>query len=83
MDYKEESITRFVFYSNTQKDTAHVVDLMEGECSCQNFQFRIKPLLEKGIIDATDSVAKCKHMKLAREILCDNIINQLRIDNRK
>jgi len=83
MKYKEESITRFVFYSDTQKDTAHMVDLIDGECRCQNFQFRIKPLLEAGIIKKEESVSKCKHIKLARDILCDNIINQLKSENGK
>ena len=78
MKYKQESITRFIFFSETQKDVAHVVDLMDGECTCQNFQFRIKPLLERGVIKPNEAVAKCKHMKFAREILCDEIIKQLK-----
>lgn len=78
MKFTQESPTRFVFMSETQKNTAHIVDLLDNECSCQNFQFRIKPLLDKGIIEARDPVAKCKHMKIAREALCDQVIEKLR-----
>lgn len=78
MNYKQESATRYLFYSDSQKGIAHMVDLIEGECSCQNFQFRIKPLLEKGILEESDSVAKCKHIKKARDLLCDQMIEQLR-----
>jgi hypothetical protein len=81
MKFKQESITRFIFYSETQNDVAHMVDLLEGECSCQNFQFRIKPLIERGVIEKTDAVGKCKHMKHARNILCDQIIEQLKQKN--
>ena len=78
MNYKQESPTRFVFFSDSQKDTAHIVDLMEGECSCQNFQFRIKPLLDRGVLKKADKLAKCKHIKKARDILVDQILQQLR-----
>ena len=78
MTFKQESPTRFVFYSKTQSDMAHIVDLLDGECSCQNFQFRIKPLLDKGIITKEEPVAKCKHMKIARDILCDQVIEKIR-----
>lgn len=78
MTYKQESATRFIFISETQKDTAHIVDLLDNECSCQNFQFRIKPLLDRGVINKDDAVAKCKHMKIARDVLCDQLLDELR-----
>lgn len=78
MSYTQESPTRFVFISESQKDIAHIVDLLDNECSCQNFQFRIKPLLDRGVIQPHEPVAKCKHMKIARDVLCEQLLEELR-----
>jgi hypothetical protein len=78
MKYEQESVTRYVFFSDSRKSIAHIVDLLDGECSCEQFQFRIKPLLERGVIDVGDSVSKCKHIKKARDLLCDQVIEQMK-----
>ena len=78
IDYKQESPTRFMFYSQTQEGLGHMVDLIDGECSCQQFQFRILPYLKKELMSPDDSVARCKHINWARELLTNQIIEQLR-----
>ena len=78
VDYKQESPTRFVFYSKTQKGQAHIVDLIEGECSCQQYQFRILPLIRRDLIHPDDDTSRCKHIRWARELLTNQIIEQLR-----
>ena len=78
VDYKQESPTRFIFYSKTQKNQAHIVDLIEGECSCQQYQFIILPYIKRELIDPDDASARCKHIVWARELLTNQIIEQLR-----
>ncbi len=74
-----ESPTRYVFNSLTQKDCAHVVDLIEnnshGECSCQHFQYRVLPMIKQGIIKQDSEKARCKHIRIARQLFYETAID--------
>lgn len=67
-----ESATRYIFQSLSQKGCAHVVDLLEndlnGECSCQHYQYRITPMIKQGIINPESEKARCKHIRIARQL---------------
>ena len=75
-----ESPTRYVFHSVNQEGIAHVVDLLSnslrGECSCQHFQYRISPMVRQGVIQKDSEKARCKHIRVARQILYDDIIKR-------
>lgn len=78
--HPHDNVLRFRFTSDSRPDVAHVVDLGEfegfGECSCEDFQFRILPRL---IRDATDTAGlkRCKHITAAREHLTDQLISRI------
>lgn len=76
-----ESATRYIFQSLSQKGCAHVVDLLEndlnGECSCQHYQYRITPMIKQGIIKADSEKARCKHMRIARQLFYEIAIKVL------
>ena len=75
-----ESPTRYVFNSVNQEGVAHMVDLLSnslhGECSCQHFQYRISPMVRQGVIQRNSEKARCKHIRVARQILYDDIIKR-------
>jgi hypothetical protein len=70
-----ESPVRYIFEAKSTKGEAHVVDLLAfdglGECSCQHFQFRIMPLVRRGLIEKGNPLGHCKHIRRAREKFCD------------
>jgi len=81
-----DHVLRFRFESETRPDIAHVVDLGEydgfGECSCEDFCYRVRPALLKnrsalteraGIVDE-GSLKRCKHITAAREYLVNQVI---------
>lgn len=74
--HPHDNILRFRFTSDTRADIAHVVDLSEfdgfGECSCEDFQYRILPILVRN--EPKEGVKRCKHIIAAREHLADQVI---------
>lgn len=76
-----ESPLRFIFKSTTHADEVHLVDLEEywhsGKCTCQHFEFRIEPLLSRGMIKPCTPQAWCKHIRKAREMVAQAAINRL------
>jgi len=72
-----DHILRFRFTSQNRPEISHIVDLGEfdgfGECSCEDFQYRIAPALTKGERPA----ARCKHLIAAREHLLNLVINRV------
>ena len=75
-----ESPTRYVFNSINQEGVAHVVDLLvnnlNGECTCQHYQYRIKAMIKQGLIKPKSEKARCKHIRVARQMLYDEIITK-------
>lgn len=71
---------RFHVVSDSQREIEHLVDLAEngtfGKCSCQHFEFRLQPALDQGI--TPDASERCKHLKAARDHLCDQVIARLK-----
>ncbi len=83
--HPHDNILRFRFTSDTRPDIAHVVDLGGfggfGECSCEDFQYRILPVLvrlEPGT--RPDGLKRCKHILAAREHLADQVIARVTAD---
>ncbi len=66
------------FASSKQPDEFHVVDMSayegSGECSCQNFQYRIAPKLKSGELTPHDLGTQCKHIILSLLILGDRLV---------
>jgi hypothetical protein len=83
--FPHDHILRFRFESETRKDISHVVDLGGcagyGECSCEDFCYRVRPALA-AIKDGTftsraaeaAAIKRCKHLMAAREHLLDLVI---------
>ena len=75
--HPHDHVLRFRFTSDTRADIAHVVDLGEfngfGECSCEDFTFRLLPALVRGETPAT----RCKHILAAREHLLNQVISRI------
>lgn len=81
-----DHILRFRFVSETRPDIAHLVDLGAydgfGECSCEDFCYRVRPGLVANRSRATlataitdeGAVRRCKHLVAAREYLVDSVI---------
>lgn len=62
------------FQSTDDPEISHTVHLDEndcsGACSCQNFDFTIRPLLRDRVIKKHSERSKCKHIRRAEKILC-------------
>lgn len=58
----------------------HLVDLMafnfNGQCDCENFLFRMRPLLERGC--APDAELRCWHLKRARAHFTETMLRALK-----
>lgn len=51
--------------------TVHLADYeLSGACSCQHFDFNIRPLLQGKAIRPHTPRAKCKHIRRAERLLC-------------
>jgi hypothetical protein len=87
--HPHDHVLRFRFDSVLRPDIAHVVDLGAfdgfGECSCEDFQYRILPTLLRNrhawtnIEEVTDEtqLKRCKHLLAAREALLDQVIRRI------
>jgi hypothetical protein len=76
--HHHDHVLRFRFESTTRPEIAHVVDLGAfegfGECSCEDFQYRLLPkLLRK----ECDGLVRCKHLLAARAHLADQVISRI------
>lgn len=69
------------FQSRRSPNVFHTVDLAEfdcsGACSCEHFDFKIRPLIRGGLIRPHSDAAKCKHIRRAEKILCYRIKKKL------
>lgn len=59
----------------------HTVNLLafrlNGDCECEQFECRLKPLLQKG--DAPCEALRCHHIEEARAQLLDDVLKQLAV----
>jgi hypothetical protein len=73
--------TRWHFQSSSNPNIHHTVELTEwdgsGECSCEHFQMRIRPLLTRRIIKPHCSQSKCKHIRRADQVLLYHLKKRL------
>jgi hypothetical protein len=82
---RQDNILRYLVDSRTRVGVQHVVELDHydgnGGCTCEDFSFRLEPMLKKGAVvppDAKDPDAlRCEHIKAARRKLVDDIIAQV------
>lgn len=69
---------RYRVTSDSQDGVDHLVDLAEfggnGRCSCQHFDFRIRPELEAG---QTPPVTRCKHIDAALIALALDVVKKI------
>jgi len=74
LKFHSDDWMRWHFESRENPAISHTVDLSDwdcsGSCSCPHFDFRIRPLLEKGTIKPHEDRAKCRHIRRAEKILC-------------
>jgi hypothetical protein len=80
--HDHDHILRYRFDSDGRPDIAHVVDLGEfdgfGECSCEDYQYRILPVLRRRQMGIAEEMPKrCKHISAAREHLLDRFIDRI------
>ena len=72
-----DSILRWRITSATRPDIVHVVELDSnggiGECSCENFIFRLQPKIDEGVRCGV----RCSHIIIARQALTDFMIKSL------
>ena len=68
----------FHFEASDRKDETYLVDLSyykgSGACWCEHFRFRIEPKLKSGEIMPHEEGSQCKHIRQARSILADKVI---------
>lgn len=71
-----DSALSFRVASKSRPEIEHLVDLAglngNGECSCENFEFRLKPEIEK-----TGKIKRCVHIEAARSALCDAVVERI------
>jgi hypothetical protein len=87
--HPHDHVLRFRFTSDTREDIVHVVDLGEfdgfGECSCEDFGFRLLPVLKRNRNPFTHSsdisdeagLKRCKHILAARDYLASQVIARI------
>ena len=76
-----ESATRYLFESKRQKGCVHLVDLeandLNGECSCQHYQYRVAPMIKQGLLKPDSEKARCKHIRVARQLFYEITIKAI------
>lgn len=77
--HPHDHVLRYRFESEARPDIAHIVDLGEfngfGECSCEDFQYRVLPVLVRQSTGETPK--RCKHLLAAREDLLNKLISRI------
>jgi hypothetical protein len=75
-----DTTLRFFVASDSRPDERHLVDLGEnfplGKCMCEQFSFRVQPIIDKGQTVAVSM--RCKHIEAAREYLLAKLILELK-----
>ena len=70
---------RFHVGSRVKGRKAYLVDLEEyrwnGACSCEHFEYRMRPLLEQGAFPSKD--LRCWHIEHARDKLLRSLLPQI------
>lgn len=76
-----EPPARWHVTSDSRPDETHVVDVLAfngfGECSCEHFQYRMLPELQKAAAGEHVTLSRCKHIEAAREAFADFMIQKL------
>lgn len=76
--HPHDHILRYRFESDSRPDISHVVDLGAfngfGECSCEDFQYRLLPALSRGL---PPKGPRCKHILAAREAFTNQVIERI------
>ena len=66
------------YASSRNPDEYHVCDMSankgSGECSCQHFQYRIRPRMQSGEVKPFEAGSQCKHIILSLMILGDRLV---------
>ena len=87
--HPHDHVLRYRFDSVLRPDIAHVVDLGSfdgfGECSCEDFQYRILPTLLRNrnphtplsVVTDETGLKRCKHLLAAREDLLNQVIRRI------
>jgi nitric oxide reductase large subunit len=89
--HAHDHVLRYRFESEQRPEIAHVVDLGSfdgfGECSCEDFTYRVLPTLVKNrnrnryssLDEVKDETVlkRCKHLVAAREALLDQVIRRI------
>ena len=82
--YPYDNMLRFRVTSENEPGKAYLVDLTSywcnGQCSCEDFQFRHEPLLSRKYYDSGQDSSKidtfrCKHIRAVREVFTNHMIN--------
>ena len=72
-----ESVTRWQVTSASRPGMLHTVDLTSfwnfGECSCERFEFTMRPLLVRGTVPEV----RCSHILAARNAYADATLGML------
>tara|TARA_R110000796_G_C14571530_1_gene435799 strand:- start:35770 stop:36267 length:498 start_codon:yes stop_codon:yes gene_type:complete len=75
-----DNVLRWRVHSRTRPDVEHIVDISAnngiGECSCEHFQFKLRPAIEQGLASNGMSV-RCAHIMAARHAFADDMIGRL------
>jgi hypothetical protein len=78
---RQENILRYVVDSRSRTGVQHVVELDlyqgNGGCSCEDFTFRLAPMLRDGMDDKDGDLLRCDHIVACRKKLVDDIIEQI------
>ena len=86
---RECGICRFIsvdseewhFEARERQNVWHTVHLGDygasGGCSCQHFDFRIRPLLATGEIKPHSARSKCRHIRRAEQLLLFTVKRKL------
>jgi hypothetical protein len=79
---RQDDLLRYLVESRSRAGVTYVVELdlyeLNGGCTCEHFNFRLEPMLKKGVTDAKNTDAlRCAHIVAARRKLVDDIIAQV------
>lgn len=70
---------RFRVRSRTKSAMSYLVDLQaldfNGQCGCDDFQYRRRPLLRK--LPGARDTTRCVHIRMAREWLLDRLLRYM------
>jgi len=83
---RQDHLLRYEVTSHTRREVTHIVELDKfdgnGACTCEHFTYRLEPLLKAGAKPQGESL-RCHHITEARERLLNDLINRVRLNERK